>query len=293
MLYGKAADGNTVPKPGTAQSDARRANTKNSQAVFLGGYMLYETFIYKGKRATSMGVELREPLMLSEAVPRVEAVSIPGRNGVIKQWDGSYDNRTITAQCYLLDHAAERNIDKINAWLVSEPGYYRFEDTSDGRHFMLAEATCGVSKQLRAGIMNPFDIIFDVDPRRYLKSGERPITILSEGDLKPIIYNPTAFPSSPLLEITVQTNEDNDSYYILGFGDEAALTIKNGAYRGVLYYDAETDRAYDNYGEEHNDLIETLGSIRLPKGNSLVQYESNYTGDKEISIKVIPRWWEI
>lgn len=230
-----------------------------------------------------MGVELSDSLILSEAIPRINTIKIPGRNGNVQQWDGSYENRTITAECYLLKHAIERGINEVNSWLVSEPGYFRFEDSEDPKHFMMARVTSGISKQLKASLATSFELVFDADPRRFLKSGERKILLWGTTGAPFKVFNPTAYPASPLLEITVE------KYGNFTFGSGGGkIYVRSEEFSGKFYYDTDTDRAYTETGEL-NELVASEGSFRLMPGNNDIYLTANAGG----SLNLIPRWWEI
>lgn len=236
--------------------------------------MLDQTFIFKNKRAKSKGVELQEPISISAAVPNVNETTIPGRNGALIEYDGSYANRTITARCFLLDHALENEIDHINSWLLGENGYFRFEDSDDTKHFMLARAVRGLEKNTRAGLLNPFLLEFDAKPQRFLKLGEKAVDVTSTKS----IYNPTAFPALPLLEIT-------------GSGDIAVtifgVTLNVYGLNGVITYDADTDNAY-NGAQNLNSMVGTTDVLTIPKGKNDITVTGSVT-----SLKITPRWWEI
>lgn len=248
--------------------------------------MLNDTFIYKGKRAQNMGIELCESIILSEAVPKIETISIPGKNGDVQIWDGSYENRTIKAKCYLLRHAIDRGISSINSWLISEPGYFRFEDTADPKHFMIARARSGISKQIKASVMASFELKFDADPRRFLKTGERRIKLWGTVGAPFKVYNPTEYPSYPLLEITVERG----ATYTIGIGGgKLYLRIADDEVSTRIYYDTETDRAYDESGREVNYLAASEGLVRLLPGENEIFISSNKGG----TLDLIPRWWEI
>lgn len=236
--------------------------------------MLNETFIFKNKRAKAKGIELQESISISAAVPNVSEMTIPGRNGTLIDCDGSYANRTITARCFLLDHALEKGIDDINAWLLGLPGYFRFEDSNDTKHFMLARATRGIEKNARLGLLNPFVLEFDAKPQRFLKLGEKAVDVTSTKS----IYNPTAFPSLPLLEIT-------------GSGDIAVtifgVTLNVYGLNGVITYDADTDNAY-NGAQNLNSMVGTTDVLTIPKGKNDITVTGSVT-----SLKITPRWWEL
>ena len=236
--------------------------------------MVNETFIFKNKRAKSKGIELQESINVSAAVPNTNETNIPGRNGALVDYDGSYANRTITARCFLLSHALEKGIDDINAWLLGQNGYFRFEDSNDTTHFMLARAVRGLDKNTRVGLLNPFTLEFDAKPQRFLKLGEKAVDVTSTKS----IYNPTAFPSLPLLEIT-------------GSGDIAVtifgVTLNVYGLNGVITYDAETDNAY-NGAQNLNSMVGTTDVLTIPKGRNEITVTGAVT-----SLKITPRWWEL
>lgn len=236
--------------------------------------MLDQTFIFKNKRAKSKGIELQEAISVSAAVPNFTEYKIPGRSGALIDCDGTYKNRTIIAHCYLLDYAMESRIDDINAWLLSSPGYFRFEDTEDTKHFMLARATNGIEKRVRMGMLNQFLLEFDANPQRYLKLGEKPVEVLSTKS----IYNPTAFPALPLIEIAGSGN-------ITVSINNVKLTVDN--LDGVITYDAETDNAY-NGAQNLNGKIGTTDVLTIPNGKNEITVTGSVT-----SLKITPRWWEI
>jgi phage-related protein len=236
--------------------------------------MLDQTFIFKNKRAKSKGVELQEPISISAAVPNVSEFAIPGRNGTIIDHDGSYANRTITARCYLLDHALEKGIDEVNAWLMRDAGYFRFEDSQDTKHFMLARAVRGIDKNASVGLLNPFTLEFDAKPQRFLKIGEKAVDVTETKS----IYNPTSFPALPLIELS-------------GSGDIAVtifgVTLNVFGLNGMITYDAETDNAY-NGTQNLNSIVGTTDALTVPNGRN----EIIVTGAVN-SLKITPRWWEL
>lgn len=237
--------------------------------------MLDQTFIFKNKRAKAKGIELQEAISVSAAVPNFTEYKIPGRSGALIEYDGTYQNRTITALCYLLDYAMENGIDDINAWLLSGNGYFRFEDTEDTKHFMLARSTNGIEKKVRMGMLNAFLLEFDAKPQRYLKLGEKPVEVSTTKS----IYNPTAFPALPLLEIDGSGN-------ITVVINNVELTVND--LDGVITYDAETDNAY-NGAQNMNGSIYVGGSILLPPGKTDISFVSGTVS----SLKITPRWWEL
>ena len=241
--------------------------------------MLNETFLFKGKRANSMGIELQESIIISNPYPKFTQHVIPGRNGSVYEYDGTYEDRPIYASCYLLSHLLERDIDAINSWLISDPGYYRFEDTKDPTHFMMAVAKNGIERHARNEILNTFSLEFSAKPQRFLKIGEKQISIPESGAT---IKNPTKYTSFPLIEFS---GVGNFEISIAG----KKLTIKE--ITSPIFYDAEADSAYRG----NMSLDSKVGSsdrIALPPGEIPISIS---TPDKStfLYMKITPRWWEL
>lgn len=236
--------------------------------------MLNDSFIFKNVRAKAKGIELQAPLSISAAYPKVKKQIIPGRNGTLIDHDGTFENRTITARCYLLDMALESRIDDINAWLFGQGGYHRFEDTQDEKHFMLARASRGIDKYAKMGRINSFYLEFDAKPQRFLKLGEKPIDVTASRS----IYNPTAFPALPLIEIV-----GSGDITVEIFGSKLSIYGLDG----VITYDADTDEAYRG-ASNLNGKIRTTDTLTIPSGRNAVTVTGNVS-----SIKITPRWWEI
>lgn len=241
--------------------------------------MLNETFLFKGKRANSMGIELQDSIIITPAAPRFTEYVIPGRNGTLYEPDGTYEDRSIIASCFLLSHLLERDIDAINAWLISEPGYHRFEDSQDPNHYMMARAKSGIEKHARGGILNAFPLEFVAKPQRFLKIGDKQISIPENGAT---IKNPTKYTSFPLIEFS---GVGNFEISIAG----KKLTIKE--ITSPIFYDAEADSAYRGT----MSLDSKVGSsdrIALPPGEIPISIS---TPDKStfLYMKITPRWWEI
>lgn len=236
--------------------------------------MLDESFVFDGILAKSMGIELTEPMTISSAVPQIETVSIPGRNGDLHYYDGAYSNRKVTAKCFMLDETLKSDINKINSWLLGARGYRKLILDDDPQHYMMARVSSGIPFKTIRGILNPsFDITFDCKPQRFLNYGD------DEEDVTTslLIYNPTVFESYPII---ISTAKGTGTIKI---GDKIISTT----YVGTMYYDSENDVAY-NGNENLNSKISVSDMITLVPGENTITISSNVT-----EIKIIPRWWEI
>ena len=142
---------------------------------------------------------------------RGDLISIPGRNGVIVREDGSFDTYEQEYQISFSQAAQNRDpyqtARDIAVWLLGSRGFCRLEDIFEPEYFRLAR----------------YSGAFDVQPQRYLKSGETPISYEGDSTTSFAITNPTRFEARPLLKfidtsteppIVPQTLVDNEDTYI-------------------------------------------------------------------------------
>ena len=253
--------------------------------------MIDSSFYFKNRLAKTFGIELQSPVTVSEPVPRVTRISAPGRNGDYVLFDGSYENRAITARCYILDYAMPGQAAKINEWLVGEAGMFEFRDTEDGLHFMRARCTSGVPLNTRAHVLGDFELTFDADPRRFLLPGQKPI-LPDSG----YIRNARSYTAYPIVTFTV-TALPATLVYIVGNANIHIDIPNESGLAGIteISYDAERDFAYtaDNDGKlkDMSEYCYADNTVSLKPGET---FFSTSSGNAKAGLKsVIPRWWEL
>ena len=236
--------------------------------------MLNETFYLDGIDARSAGIQLQAPIEFSEAVPVVEAQTIPGRNGDLIWETGSYENRGASASCFCLQKNVEKAVSSAGRFLMGKKGYRRLETSDDPDHYWMAMVENSPQIAMRLRTLAPFEIGFDCKPQRFLKSGENAIIFQEDGSL----FNQYGQIALPFITL-----------YGKGAG---LLTIGNCIVEvkgldGVLYLDSETQNAYNNNGNQNLN-------INAPTFPVLDDGEINiaFTGGIE-RIEIIPRWWEL
>lgn len=249
-------------------------------------------FTFNGIHSKDKGITLQGPVQVSAPKPKRGSISIPGRNGNIRQHDGSFEDRTIRVPCYMLSDYEGNRIGEINHWLFADDAYHKFTDDSDSTHFYLAKATAGAGIQLRAGVLNDFTLQFDAKPQRFLKSGEEPIVLgaLSVGAEKNII-NPNGFEAAPLIKVSGLSVSNHDGVQ-LWFqdenGNESVLEININVTLKDLTYDAEMDFSY-NDTVSLDALVTVNDPIRLKAGKTTI-YITNGSAQ---NITIVPRWWTL
>ena len=222
-----------------------------------------------------VGIRLQGSLAISAAVPKVQKISVPGRNGDLHYYDGSYENRPaqVGAYVYRPDFVKE-SFGEINQWLFGSFGYRVLETNDDPEHYMLAMVTNGATVEARIKKLAPFELVFDCNPRRFLNTGKG--TILITKNIS--INNPTIFSAKPLYKI----NGTGNGTLTIG-----AHTASFTALDGYVYYDAETENAYKGTVNKNN-TVNAPGGLPFDGGQQVINISGDIT-----SVEIIPRWWEL
>ena len=237
--------------------------------------MLNETFFLDGVDARSIGIQLQTPIEFSEAVPIIEAETIPGRNGDLI-WDtGSYENRSGSASCFCLQNDVEKAISSAGRFLMAKKGYRRLETSDDPDHYWMARVKNSPQIAMRVRKLAPFDIDFDCKPQRFLKDGENSILLTSKGFALLNQYGQTALPLITLYG-------KGSGWFTVG-----KTTIGIKALDGTLYLDSETQNAYNNNRNQNLNIDAPVFPV-LEDGESVIAW-----GGGIERVEIIPRWWEL
>lgn len=191
-----------------------------------------DSFIFDGKNSLDYGLYMASDPNAIHPARRGELFPIPGRNGSIVREDGSYDTYTVTYDVLFdsKDKASDVYVHalEVAAWLLGSRGFCRLEDSYEPEYFRLARCAAQMSVENRLARFGRAQIPFEVQPQRYLKSGETPISYEGDSSTAFSITNPTRFEARPLLKfidtsteppIVPQTLVDNEDTYIDASGD--------------------------------------------------------------------------
>ena len=202
----------------------------------------------------------------------VENIEIPGRNGTLTIDGGKFENIIISYVGMIL-HDFSTNFDAFKAFLLSKTGYKRLEDSFNPDYFRLAKVYDEIDPAVVTwDAAGRFEIPFDCDPRRFLKSGED----FYQFTIEQFIYNPTSFDAKPLLLVY-----GNGTITFNG----AQITISNND--SYIYIDMETLNAYD-LSTNRNDKVSISGNPVLIPGENRINASNTLT-----DIYLYPRWWTI
>lgn len=236
--------------------------------------MVKETFYLDGTDARSAGIYLQAPIEFSEAVPVVEAQTIPGRNGDLIWETGGYENRSGEAECFVLKKNVEKELSEATRFLMAKKGYRRLETSDDPDHFWMARVENSPQIAMRMRVLAPFAIEFDCKPQRFLKSGESAISLTKNS----YFFNQYGQIALPLISVYGSGSGS------LTVGD-CVVEIKS--FDGVLHLDSDTQNAYNVSGNQNMNIYAPVFPV-LKDGET----EIAFSGGIE-RIEIVPRWWEL
>lgn len=251
--------------------------------------MLNETFYLDGIDAQSAGIQLQAPIEFSEAIPVVKAQTIPGRNGDLIRETGSYKNRSGSASCFCLQKDVEKAISAAGRFLMGKRGYRRLETSDDPDHYWMARVKNSPRIAQRMRTIAPFEIDFDCKPQRFLKSGQKTITIPAQllANSNYVIHNQYGFDALPIIKIF--PNGTTPIYLTINGKDVMISELPDG--ENCIILDSETQNAYNENGNRNNYVKIDEFPVLKNGENTIVDMFSST--DRLNHIEIIPRWWEL
>ena len=231
-------------------------------------------FQYAGVRSTTYGILIDHHDADSVPGRDFETVEVPGRNGTLTVDNGRYHNLDLTYTCGIAWNFQSHFAD-FRAWLLSKTGYQRLEDSYDSLHYRMARVKSVSSPEtfLKGG-MGIFDVIFDCQPQRFLKSGETSQTFTGSGSLT----NPTRYPALPLVRV-----------YGTGTVRIGTHTVTINTASSYTDLDCDLQDAY-------RGATNCNGNITLNSGNffTLTPGYNGISFSGGVSrVDITPRWWTL
>ena len=227
---------------------------------------------FNGKALSDFGVWFDGSVSFGSPERDVELVEVVGRNGALSISNDRFRNIEITFPCAIRTNFID-NYRNLMAFLNSSNGYCRLETTQEPNYYRLAlfmNQTDPTGYKLNKH--GRFDLVFQVMPQRFLKSGENWTTVSSS------LLNPTLFPSKPIIRVW-----GNGSLQI----NSVTVTVANSPYE---YVDIDCELMDCYYGSNNaNSYVSfsTTDYVTLQSGvNSFV-----ISGFTKVEVK--PRWFEI
>lgn len=234
-------------------------------------------FVFNGRTTREFGMAVESCPIQKTPKRRRTAITIPGRNGDLHEDEEAFDNIDVPYNVWFRGQLpTPEQAHAVKSWLLSPKGYSRLEDKYDPNYFRLASFAGPMDIKNILCRYGKCKIVFDCDPRCFLKSGEFPVDLENGG----ILYNPTAFASTPLIRLY---GDGEGSVTVAG------VTVTIHAMTTGMELDCENERAY-----ALGDVGQSLdGDIYAPKFPKLQPGENRIIFDGGITaVQIVPRWWE-
>lgn len=238
-----------------------------------------------GKPTKDFGVYLSGDGTFKAAEKNLEEFTIPGRNGTFHYKSSTYKNVIVPYDCFIFKDF-KRNVAALRSFLLSREGYVRIEDTHHPDEFRMGiyheEFAPDVFVDLTAA---QFTLNFDCKPERWLKSGEKKITLTSNG----VIYNPTYFTAKPLIRL-YGTQNANATINIQSANVPRTEVYVKLPTEGYADIDTETGDAYCG-NKNLNSVLFYEASNTNRKFPTLAPGKNNVLFAHVSRVEIIPRWW--
>lgn len=241
-------------------------------------------FVFNGVSAADMGLTVERFPVQQAPRKRLTAITIPGRSGVLHQWDGAFDNFTQRYICWFKASPVAGQAHKIKEWLLSAPAAARLEDTYDSTVYHQATYTGPMDIENVLDRFGRCTIEFDCAAPAYLKSGETALRITSGG----FINNPTPWPSRPLIVVTC----NNSIGGVVHIGSREVSVLFNNMQTDTLYIDCDIREAWEIVDGVEVPTPASIGSPEYP----VIEPGRNditITGIGIEAVTVYPRWWTL
>lgn len=206
----------------------------------------------------------RLPDIIRPAQRMIETI-VPGRSGVMRAFDGGYEQVIRACECTAMRNA---NMDNIAAWLMGASQVI-FSNQPDRYYKAVLANQIPFAQVMRGNPHRGFILQFACEPFGY-KTGVNKIELTSAGD----IVNPCNFESTP--KISVWGSGD----IILNIGSQQVFISALGSY---IIIDSELMDAYDNTALANNKMSGDFPT--LPVGTTSISWVGTVS-----KIEIEPNW---
>lgn len=233
-------------------------------------------FIFNGRHCREFGLVVESYPTRPMPKRRRKAVTIPGRSGTLYLDEGGYEPVNLTYACWFrggnLPLLAQA--DRIAAWLLGAPERSRLSDAYDRNHYLEATFSGPGDIQNILGRFGRVKLTFSCDPRRFLCSGDNPVSLTAPRAL----FHPTDFPARPV--ITVRGSG-------AGTLTVGGKTVEILALEDEITIDCEQMEAH-RQGESRNSDIYAPEFPELLPGRNEIAWDGGIS-----SVEIVPRWWTL
>lgn len=222
---------------------------------------------FNGTTASSLGVKVSYRPDMPTPEKTIEEIVIPGRDGALIEWDGTYADIEIEVDMNFIvpPDSWGYMFRQVKRWL-SKTGNLRFSDDPDYFYKVKNIAINTTERTVREA--GEFTTVFRCDPYIYANAGTNEIN-LSEAT-----YNPGAI-AKPVYKITGEglcRLTVNGKTFSINVGQNATI-------------DTDLMLAYRQDGETMNaDVTGDYADLWLQEGENTLSVSANFT------VTVIPNW---
>ena len=232
---------------------------------------------YNGNSSDEVGIVVETPPDYEIPERNYEIIPVPGRNGDIVIDLNSYKNVVREYNIAIGEEDGDFSVlsSKIANWLYSGHGYLRLEDSYLPEYYMMAAVIAPnniINILQQAGRAT---VQFNRKPQRFLKSGDRQITVTKQTTL----FNPTQFNSKPLIIV----NGTGSGVVNIG-----GYSVKIDNLEDEITIDCELEESYKGTNNQNNKVTLSNGYPLLVPRDNIVNFSGGIT-----KVTIIPRWWTI
>lgn len=247
------------------------------------------SFWLDGICSDDIGIKLQDFPEFKAAEPKVTIYSIPGRNGDLTYWDGSYKNVSGQFNCFALN---AENVDyaltAVNSWLT-DCSYKKLVVSSEPGRYRMARVTNAAEIAIRMGVLAPFSITVDCKPQRFIENGS-PLLFTGAGGE---IQNTTGFPALPVIRLYVPDGSSFLSYQHIRISNndsEYRLILQSTGISSAKWVEIDLEKqcATRDSGENVSINTDLTGFPKFVPGTTKI-----YDAEWASKIEVYPRWWTL
>ena len=204
---------------------------------------------------------------------KVTKIAIPGRSGDLLIDEGAYENVTVPYRCTILNNF-KVNYLNLMSYMAAQCGYQRLEFSGDPNVYRMARLQTEVKPEPSPLIRHgSFTLTFDCKPQRWLKEGEKWITLTSDAT----INNPTSQIAKPIIRI-----------YGTGSVQIGNKTITvNTAGTEYIDFDCDLMDAYESAFNRNSNITVDFTELGLDPGSNGITLHG------VTSVDIYPRWFEV
>ena len=249
----------------------------------------FNFFEFDGRPSTDFGVMVFSHGQYSDPEPNETETRIPGMNGVLHFWDGSFKDTTVTYSIIAKGEDAievREKIERMRAWLLSKRKYCRLEDTFHPEYYRMGIYKGKTQvKYSENEHMGGCEIEFQCKPQMYLRTGEIPITVTQNIDT----YNQTNYTAYPMLRLYGTAGQSGNFSIIGSRRLEIIVSIPSNGYIDI---DTESGEAYvGNTSYNSNVTFHSTNTwLEFPQ----IEPGNNHVEMSNLSQAIVtPRWWTL